>query len=64
METTKKTKQLPPYLIEIRDEIIRDLAKRGIPLQGIADLFSTGITKARVHQLTKQTNGKSTNTTI
>ena len=46
-----KLKSLPQYLQVIRDELIAELDKRGLTGQAIADIFSSELTRARVHQI-------------
>lgn len=42
---------LRPFLQVVRDELIEQLGRNGYGLQDIADIFSVGITKSRVHQI-------------
>jgi len=42
-----------PYLVEIRNELILDLKKRGLSTQNISVIFSSGLSKGRVSQIIK-----------
>ena len=54
MKQLKKPNELPLFLNEIRRDLILQIGKKGISLQNIADIFSFGISKGRVHQIVKE----------
>lgn len=55
---TQKTKDFPVYLAEIRRDLIIQISKLGLSMQGISDIFSVGITKGGVHQMIKKEKNK------
>ena len=54
MKNIKKTKEFPTYLAKIRTDLIIQVNKLGLSMQNISDIFSVGITRTGVHQITSK----------